>query len=121
MKLKLFMVTLIALFISNAFSSCEKEVTSTSTTTYAEVSSIISANCAIVGCHDATTNQSNVNCTSFATLSGATGGHKDILSTATNDFSHRVLVVKTMPPAGALSQVSQDLLQLWVDNNFAEN
>jgi len=120
MKLKLFAVTLVALFIGSAFSSCEK-ATTTSTTTYADVSSIINANCAVASCHDVVANQSNVNCTSYATLSGATGGHKNILSTSTNDFHHRVLVVKNMPPAGALSQANQDLLQLWVDNNFAEN
>lgn len=119
MKTRLFLLSFIIAIFTFAFSSCEKTPTETPTT-YSDVSNILSSNCAVSGCHDATTAQNNVVCTSYATLSGATGGYTNILHTNSNGFHDRVLVQQNMPPSG-LSQENRDLLQKWVDNNYAEN
>lgn len=119
MKIQLFLAFSFIAVLS-IFSSCEKVEETPTSTTYADVSSIISSNCAVSGCHNSTTAQSNVDCTSFASLSGS-GGLTNILNTATNGFEDRVLVQQNMPPSGPLSQADRELLQKWVDNNYAEN
>lgn len=117
MKIQLFLAFSFIAVLS-IFSSCEK--TEESPTTYADVSSIITANCAVSGCHNSATAQSNVDCSSYASLAGA-GNLTNILTTTSNGFQDRVLVQQNMPPSGPLSQADRELLQKWVDNNYAEN
>lgn len=116
MKIKgLFLATGLAIGLS--FSACE---TKEPGTTYQDVKHIITTSCAVVGCHDPITVRNNIDFTSYATMSGATG-LKNALTIDPNNFYDRVLVKQDMPPGGTLSQADKDLLQAWVDNNYAEN
>ncbi|BDS11983.1 hypothetical protein [Aureispira anguillae] len=98
------------------FSACQKD----NNTSYQDVKTIISTSCAVSGCHDATTAKKNIDYTSYATMSGATG-LTNSLHKNSNGFHDRVLVVQDMPIGGTLSQADKDLLQQWVDNGYAEN
>lgn len=98
------------------FSACQKE----GGTTYQDVQPIISTSCAVAGCHDPITIRKNIDFTSYATMSGSTG-LKNALTKDTDGFYDRVLVKENMPPLGTLSQENKDLLQRWVDNNYAKN
>jgi hypothetical protein len=77
-------------------------------TSYAnQVKAIITANCALSGCHDAGTGSRNW--TTFA----------NVKSNAAN-IKARV-VNRTMPPAAPLSQANIDLISCWVDDGALEN
>lgn len=116
MSKKALFITLSMGMILLVFSACQKN----EGTTYQDVKPILSTSCAVSGCHDATTVRKNIDFTSYATMSGATG-LKNALTKDANGFYDRVLVKQNMPPLGTLSQEDKDLLQGWVDNNFAEN
>lgn len=98
-----------------AFSACKKE----EGTTYQDVKTILTTSCAVSGCHDATTKRKNLDYSSYASMSGATGLSNSLHKNA-NGFYDRVLVKQDMPAGGTLSQADKDLLQSWVDNNYAE-
>jgi len=116
MNNKFLLISILAIYIIAAFFACEK----VPETTYQDVKLIISTSCAVTDCHNATTAESNVDCTSFATMSG-NGGRKNILNKDSRGFHDRVLVQKDMPPLGTLTQSDLDLLQAWVDEGFPEN
>lgn len=101
--------------LSAAFFACEEN----KGTKYNDVKHIITTSCATPGCHDNGTAQSNVNMSSYATMSGG-NGHKNVLHKNINGFYDRVIVKKDMPTIGTLSQADLDLLQKWVDNGYYE-
>ncbi|MDC0231304.1 hypothetical protein OAK19_05000 [Aureispira] len=111
-----YIVSVFILFFTIGFSACEKGPTAT----YQDVRHIISTSCAVSGCHDPITLRSNIDFSTYATMSGSTG-LKNALTTNTNGFHDRVLVKQNMPPSGTLSQADKDLLQQWVDSNYPEN
>lgn len=120
MKTTFLWTALCAMVLGCFFGSCETPTTSSTTVTYSDVSSIINAKCVGAGCHNSTTAADNVDCSSYAAMAG-TNGNKDILTKASNSFYDRVFVTAPLMPAGgALSQSEKDLLQAWVDNNYAE-
>ena len=121
MKSNLLLGLAFALFIGLAFSACETPTTTATTTTYSDVSSIINAKCAVSGCHDATTAAKNVDCSSYSSMSGGTG-KTNILTTAASGFNDRVFVTAPLMPlgGGSLTQAEKDLLQAWVNNNYAQ-
>lgn len=100
---------------ASSFFACEEPTG----TTYQDVRAIVTTSCAVVGCHNSITAESNVDFTNYATMSGATG-RKNALTKGNNNFYDRVLVKQNMPPGGSLTQADKNLLQSWVDNNFKE-
>ena len=127
MKFKFILSSFIALFVF-AFSSCEKDTTTTptpSTTTYSDVSSILTSNCATTGCHNTTTAESSVNFSSFVDITGNGGTYTNTISLTDSRLIARAVTLKTMPvnssgTALPLSQADRDLLQSWADNDFAQ-
>ena len=81
MKTKFLFFTLTTLFAITSFWACEMN----EGTTYQDVRVIISTSCAVVGCHNSTTAQSNIDYSSYATMSGA-NGRKNTLNKNNNGF-----------------------------------
>jgi uncharacterized membrane protein len=75
----------------------------------ANVSPLISSQCATSGCHDATASGGLV----FQT-------HAQV-SAAKDRINTRVLVEKTMPPAGPLQPAAINILKCWIENGAPNN
>ncbi|MBL4862576.1 MAG: hypothetical protein JKY09_06120 [Crocinitomicaceae bacterium] len=107
-------VLVMACFGILVFSSCKKEDPFTptcdgSSPTYdSDISLIISNNC--LGCHG--TGSPNGNFSTYAGISVVTSNGK---------FKQRVLIDRSMPKNGSLSEATLNKIQCWVDNGYPEN
>lgn len=115
MKTKTLLLIISILLVWTSFYSCQEK----GGTSYDDVRLIITTSCAVVGCHNSTTAESNIDCSTYASMTGAQG-RKNILDKNHNNFYDRVLVRQNMPSVASLSEADKSLLQSWVDNNFKE-
>ncbi len=77
-----------------------------------DVLPILQSNCAQAGCHDAITNESNLNTSSYTSL--MSGSHKP--TSLTGSFYQTLTGAggEPMPPAGPLSSAQLQIIQKWI-------